>query len=96
MPGEPVMDFFVYYNMEKRKLGKSKATGKAPSTNKANPEISVIVYTRGANYVPGWIAVRQKITDNIFTADIREVDLAKLEADEQITSVSINERLDSI
>lgn len=82
--------------MEKRKLSKSKTTGKAAASNNANPEISVIVYVRSAKYVPKWISVREKITDNIFTADIREADLAKLEADEQITSVSINERLDPI
>jgi hypothetical protein len=94
--------FFVYYNMEKRKLGKSKTTGKAEAPNKAaaennaNAELSVIVYVRSAKYVPGWISVREKITDNIFTADITRADLAKLEADEQITSVSINQRLDPI
>lgn len=88
--------FFVYYNMEKRKLDKSKTTGKAAASENVNPEISVIVYTRGANYIPEWISVREKITNNIFTADITKAELAKLEADEQITSVSINQRLDSL
>jgi hypothetical protein len=82
--------------MEKRKLSKSKTTGKAESANNAKPELSVIVYVRSAKYVPGWISVRERITDNIFTADITAAELAKLEADEQITSISINQRLDSI
>jgi hypothetical protein len=82
--------------MEKHKPGKSKTTEKAVSATNANQELSVIVYVRSAKYVPRWISVRQKITDNIFTADIKEADLAKLEADEQITSVSINKRLDSL
>ncbi|OQP52692.1 hypothetical protein [Niastella populi] len=82
--------------MEKRKLGKSKTTGKAASANKAKAELSVIVYVRSAKYVPDWIAVRERITDNIFTADISEAELAKLEADEQITSISINQRLNSL
>ncbi len=82
--------------MEKRKLGKSKTTGKAASANDAKPELSVIVYVRSAKYVPDWISVRERITDNIFTADISNAELAKLEADEQITSISINKRLNSL
>jgi hypothetical protein len=80
--------------MEKRKLNKSKTTGKGASV--INPELSVIVHVRKANYVPEWITLRSKITDLIFTADIKKVELNKLEADEQVTSVSINEQLGSI
>lgn len=80
--------------MEKRKLSKSKTTGKGASA--ATPELSVIVHVRKANYVPEWITLRSKITDLIFTADIKKGDLNKLEADEQVTSVSINERLNSV
>ena len=86
--------FFVYYNMEKRKLNKSKTTGKGAVA--VGPELSVIVYVRKANYVPEWISLRSKITDLIFTADINKADLNKLEADEQVSSVSINERLNTI
>jgi len=89
--------FFVYYIMEKRKLSKSKTTGRgAAAADDASPELSVIVHVRKANYVPGWVTLRQKITDLIFTADIKKADLDKLETDEQVTSVSINEQLDSI
>lgn len=80
--------------MEKRKLSKSKTTGKGAAA--VGPELSVMVHVRKANYVPEWISVRSKITDLIFTADINKADLNKLEEDEQVSSVSINERLDSL
>lgn len=80
--------------MEKRKLSKSKTTGKGAVA--VGPELSVIVHVRKANYVPEWVSLRSKITDLIFTADINKADLNKLEADEQVSSVSINERLDSL
>jgi hypothetical protein len=87
-------EFFVYYNMEKHKPGKSKVTNKGVATD-AGTEVSVIVHVNKANYVPNWISLRKKITDLIFTADVKKRDLEKLEADEQVISVSINEQLGS-
>ena len=81
--------------MDKRKINKSKITGKEESGN-ANQELSVIVQVREPNYVPNWISLRKKITEIIFTASIHKADLSKLEADDQVVSVSINERLDPL
>jgi hypothetical protein len=81
--------------MDKRKLNKSKITGNVlPGDD--NPMMSVIVHVREPAYVPAWLSLRKKITEYIFTAAIMKTDLSKLEADKQVTSVSINEQLDSI
>jgi hypothetical protein len=83
--------------MDKSKLRESKITGNSTgATDNANPEFSVVVYVRAANYEPDYIALRKRITGYIFTANVTKKELDKLEADEQITSVSINERLDSV
>lgn len=81
--------------MDKRKLSKSKVTGKAKQDD-ADPVLSVIVNVREANYVPSWLPLRKRITTHIFTSDIKKADLPKLEADSQVVSVSINEPLDSL
>ena len=70
-------------------------TGKAKKDD-ADPVLSVIVHVREANYVPEWLPLRKRITTHIFTSDIKRVDLPKLEADDQVVSVSINEQLDSL
>lgn len=81
--------------MDKRKLGKSKVTGKSKQDD-ADPVLSVIVNVREANYVPSWLPLRKRITTHIFTSAIKKTDLPKLEADIQVVSVSINEPLDSL
>jgi hypothetical protein len=78
--------------MDKHKLSKSKVTGKAKKDD-ADQILSVIVHVREANYVPEWLTIRKIITTHIFTADIQKEDLPKLENDDQVVSVSINEPL---
>ena len=78
--------------MDKHKLSKSKVTGKAKKDD-GDPMLSVIVNVREANYVPEWLSLRKRITTHIFTSDIKKEDLSKLESDDQVVSVSINEPL---
>ena len=87
--------YFVNYNMEKRKISKSKITGKT-SADDAEPLLSVIVHVREPDYVPEWLSLRKRITSLIFTSDIKKGDLPKLEADDQVVSVAINEQLDQL
>lgn len=81
--------------MEKRKLSKSKVTGKAKQDDEDSP-LSVIVHVREPDYVPEWLSLRKRITSYIFTSDIKKEDLPKLEADDQVVSVAINEQLDQL
>lgn len=80
--------------MEKRKLSKSKITGKTPSPD--GELLSVIVNVREPNYVPAWVTLRKRITSHIFTTDIKKEDISKLEADNEVISVAINEQLNSL
>ncbi len=80
--------------MEKRKLSKSKITGKTPSPD--GELLSVIVNVREPDYVPAWVPLRKRITSHIFTTDIKKEDISKLEADNEVISVAINEQLNSL
>jgi len=81
--------------MDKRKINKSKITGNLPPGDD-DSMVSVIVHVHEPGYVPAWLSLRKRITEYIFTADIKRPELSKLEADKQVTSVSINEQLDSM
>jgi hypothetical protein len=80
--------------MEKRKLSKSKITGKTPSP--AEELLSVIVNVREPDYVPAWVPLRKRITSHIFTTDVKKEDISKLEADNEVISVAINQRMDQL
>jgi hypothetical protein len=80
--------------MEKRKLSKSKITGKTPPDD--GELLSVIVNVREPDYVPAWVPLRKRITSHIFTTDIKKEDISKLEADNEVISVAINEQLNSL
>jgi hypothetical protein len=80
--------------MEKRKLSKSKITGKTPPDD--GELFSVIVQVREPNYVPDWVPLRTRITSHIFTTDVKKEDITKLEADDQVVSVAINQRMDQL
>jgi hypothetical protein len=81
--------------MEKRKLNKSKLSGKIPPDD-ASTEVLVMINCSEPGYAPQWLTVRHRITDTIFTAAIRKADFDKLEADERVVSFSINEQLDPL
>ena len=81
--------------MDKRKINKSKLTGKVPPDD-SSKEVLVMIHCSEPYYAPHWLNVRQRITDTIFTAAIRKADFEKLEADTLVVSFSINEELDSI
>ena len=81
--------------MEKRKLSKSKMTGKLPSGD-GELAFSIIVNVRDPHYVPSWLPLRKRITSHIFTTDIKQVDFPRLEADDQVISYAFNEKLDPL
>lgn len=81
--------------MEKRNLTRSKISG-AVSFLKDNEKTPVIINVKEANYVPNWLKVRNKITSFIFTSEVEKNDLAKLEEDQQVISISLNQRLNMI
>ena len=81
--------------MEKRKLSKSKITGKTPSPD-GELLFSVIVQVREPNYVPEWVSLRTRISSLFFTTDLKLSDITKLEADPEVVSVAINQRMDQL
>ncbi|MVT08569.1 hypothetical protein [Chitinophaga tropicalis] len=81
--------------MEKSKIISSKISGAINSQDK-NTLMSVIINVKEANYVPDWLKIRNKITSFIFTSEVKKADLIKLEKDQQIISVSLNQRLNMI
>lgn len=85
----------VNYNMEKRKLNKSKLSGKLPPDD-STTAFTVMIEVSEPDYVPDWLNIRHRITHTIFTAEIRKADFSKLETDKLVVSFSINEQLDSI
>lgn len=81
--------------MEKRKLSKSKVTGKTPSPD-GELLFSVIVQVREPNYVPDWVPLRKRLSSLFFTTDLKLSDITKLEADNEVISVAINQRMDQL
>jgi hypothetical protein len=81
--------------MEKRKLSKSKVTGKTLSPD-GELLFSVIVQVREPNYVPDWVTLRKRISSLFFTTDLKASDITKLEADNEVISVAINQRMDQL
>ena len=81
--------------MEKRKLSKSKISGKTPSPD-GELLFGVIVQVHEPNYVPDWVPLRKRITSRIFTTDLKLSDITKLEADINVISVTINQQLDQL
>lgn len=81
--------------MEKRNLIRSKISG-AVSFLKENGKTPVVINVKEADYIPGWLNVRNKITSFVFTSEVEKDDLAKLEEDQQIVSISLNQRLNMI
>lgn len=57
---------------------------------------SAILKVTTGGYVPDGVALRRRIDATMFTADVPEDELATLEADDQVESVAISERLDII
>ncbi len=62
------------------------------------PEATVtgIVKVRKPNYVPESVTLRQRIDEQMFTASFRVRDLDSLEADTNVESVALSQRLASI
>lgn len=81
--------------MDKRKLNRSKISGKVPPGD-ANTEVLLMIEVSEPGYVPNWLNIRQRITHTIFTAAVMRADFAKLEADNMVVSYSINEELDQL
>lgn len=81
--------------MEKRNLIRSKISGAVSFLNE-NEKTSAIINVKEANYVPSWLKVANKITSFIFTSEIKKDDLVKLEQDQRVVSISLNQRLNMI
>jgi hypothetical protein len=81
--------------MEKRNLIRSKISG-AVSFQNENEKTSAIINVKEADYIPSWLDVRSKITSYIFTSDLKKDDIAKLEQDHRVVSISLNQRLNMI
>ena len=77
--------------MEKKKLGKSKLEGY--SGGMKNSKFSVIVKVNKADYVPGFLTLRSKISPFVFTANATGEMIERLEKDKLVVSVSINNKL---
>lgn len=79
--------------MEKRKLTKLKTQGKLPTKG---DKFSVIIKVTKANYIPEPVTLRSKINSYIFTADATPKAIEQLEKDKSVSSVSINQSIQSI
>ncbi|PSL33024.1 hypothetical protein [Chitinophaga ginsengisoli] len=81
--------------MEKRNLIRSKISGAVSFLNE-NEKTSAIINVKEADYIPNWLKVRNKITSFIFTSEVKKDDLAKLEEDQRVVSISLNQQLNMI
>ena len=55
--------------------------------------LTVLVKLRDGAVPPDYVSTRARITDGIFSAEIKAEDLARLEADPKVVSVSLSQRL---
>jgi len=76
-------------------MTRSKISG-AVSFQNENEMAPVIINVKEANYIPSWLKVRNIITSFIFTSEVKKDDLVKLEEDQRIASISLNQRLNMI
>ncbi len=54
---------------------------------------AAIVKVRSADYVPPGIDLRARISPYLFTADVTEADLSRMQADDDVVSVSFARRI---
>jgi hypothetical protein len=74
--------------MEKKKLVRSKVTGRAAANEGA--AMSAIVNVREPGYQPAGVDIRKWIAADIFTANLLQPDLERLEKDSRVISVALN------
>ena len=77
-------------------LHKVEASSVIPLAHEASDVVQAIIKVRNTDYVPRRVRLRSSISPYIFTAEFKYDDLASLEQDPKVESVSISKKLKSV
>lgn len=76
-------------------LRKVEASTVIPLAQHASDVVQAIIKVKHADYVPDCVRLRATMSPFIFTADLQHGDLASLESDPKVESVSVSKKLKS-
>jgi|SRR5215218_2395270 len=99
MPDENTSEPGRGFELEAAEGGASKVSGSLARqlADVADDELlAAVVEVSEPGYVPNAAEQRAKITDTLFTANLRRAQLSELERDSRVVSVELNRRLERL